>query len=182
MPLLLEPGLRSLSVAPALLGAVKAAIAADAPRSDDDAMTTDRGEVRSAAGVAEYKAILQRVLETRPSGTRQRIAAALAKNRSFVTQITSPAYDTPIPARHVDLIFEICHFSPAERDAFLAAYRARASEPAARRPRDAPRLRAHTVYLPDLGAAEKNRQLDALVGDFVQKLDRTDRAARTRRR
>src|SRR5687768_5102695 len=74
-------------------------------------------------GVAEYKTILQRVLESRPSGTRQRIAAALSKNRSFVTQITSPAYDTPIPAKHVDLVLEICHFAPAEREAFLAAYR-----------------------------------------------------------
>ena len=115
--------------------------------------------------------ILQRVLEARPSGTRQRIAAALAKNRSFVTQITSPAYDTPIPARHVDLVLEICHFSPAERDAFLRRLPPRASEPARRRPRDAPRLRAHIVYLPDLGSRrEATRQLDALVGDFVQKL------------
>src|SRR6476620_2832028 len=87
---------------------------------DDEESRTELG---SSAGVADDKAMLQRVLESRPSGTRQRIAAALAKNRSFVTQITSPAYDTPIPARHVDLILEICHFSPAERDAFLAAYR-----------------------------------------------------------
>ena len=127
------------------------------------------GEVRSAAGVAEYKAILQRVLETRPSGTRQRIAAALSKNRSFVTQITSPAYDTPIPARHVDLVLEICHFSPAERDAFLAAYR-RAHPSRQISAPDAPRLRAHTVYLPDLGAPERNHQMDALVGDFIQRL------------
>ena len=120
-------------------------------------------------GVADYKTILQRVLEARPSGTRQRIAAALSKNRSFVTQITSPAYDTPIPARHVDLVLEICHFSPAERDAFMAAYR-RAHPSRHKPPAAAPRLRAHTIYLPDLGAPERNRQMDALVADFVQKL------------
>lgn len=126
-------------------------------------------EPGSSAGVAEYKAILQRVLETRPSGTRQRIAAALAKNRSFVTQITSPAYETPIPARHVELILEICHFSPPERDAFLAAYgRAHPSRHAGAR--EAPRMRAHTVYLPDLGTPERNHRMDALVGEFVQKL------------
>jgi hypothetical protein len=128
-----------------------------------------RADPGSAAGVAEYKAILQRVLEARPSGTRQRIASALAKNRSFVTQITSPAYDTPIPARHVDLILEICHFSPAERQAFLTAYgRAHPSRPAqprARRP-----TRTRTLHLPDLGSAEKNLQLDMLVGEFVEKL------------
>jgi len=123
----------------------------------------------SPAGVAEYKAVLQRVLETRPSGTRQRIAAALNKNRSFVTQITSPAYDTPIPARHVDLILEICHFSPAERARFLAAYaKAHPRRQAAGGPE--PRMRAHTIYLPDLGTPEKNRQLDAALGDFVRQL------------
>src|SRR3954470_3165406 len=110
-----------------------------------------RGEdSTSSAGVAEYKAILQRVLEARPSGTRQRIATALAKNRSFVTQITSPAYDTPIPARHVDLIMEICHFSASERDAFLAAY-GRAHPRRHPGTSEAPRMRAHTIYLPDLG-------------------------------
>ena len=133
----------------------------DKPERSDDS--------QSSAGVAEYKAILQRVLEARPSGTRQRIATALAKNRSFVTQITSPAYDTPIPARHVDLVMEICHFSPHERDAFLAAY-ARAHPSRHTAPRGEPRTRAPVVYLPDLGSEEKNRKLDGLIGDFVEKL------------
>jgi hypothetical protein len=127
------------------------------------------GELGLAAGIAEYKAILQRVLEARPSGTRQRIAAALSKNRSFVTQITSPAYDTPLPSRHVDLIMEICHFSATEREAFLAAYRR--AHP--NRPTSSPgggRLRPHTIYLPDLGSPGRNRQMDALVADFIQKL------------
>lgn len=128
-----------------------------------------REDEGSSAGVAEYKTILQRVLESRPSGTRQRIAAALGKNRSFVTQIASPSYDTPIPARHVDLILEICHFSAAERSAFLAAY-GRAHPTRQTPPKNAPRLRAHQVYLPDLGSPEKNRQLDSLIGDFVEKL------------
>src|SRR6187431_1959143 len=122
----------------------------------------ERGEdSASIAGVAEYKTILQRVLEARPSGTRQRIATALAKNRSFVTQITSPSYDTPIPARHVDLIMEICHFSATEREAFLRAY-ARAHPSRHAPPRTEPRTRAHVVYLPDLGSDERNRRLDAL--------------------
>ena len=42
--------------------------------------------------VAEYKAILKRVLDNRPSGTRQRLAKALGKNRSFISQIANPAY------------------------------------------------------------------------------------------
>jgi hypothetical protein len=127
------------------------------------------GDSVAGNGVAEYKAILQRVLEARPSGTRQRIATALAKNRSFVTQITSPAYDTPIPARHVDLVMEICHFSQGEREAFLAAY-ARAHPSRHAPAREQPRMRAHVIYMPDLGSEEKNRKLDGLVGDFVEKL------------
>ena len=61
--------------------------------------------------VTEYKRILQAVLENRPSGTRQRLAAALGKNRSFISQITGPGYAVPIPRRHLETIFEICHLS-----------------------------------------------------------------------
>jgi len=34
----------------------------------------------------------------------------------------------------------------------------------------APRLRAHTIYLPELGDTERNRQMDALLSEFIQKL------------
>lgn len=64
-----------------------------------------------SSAIAAYKAILQEVLERRPSGTRQRLAQSLEKARSFVTQITNPAYPVPIPAQHLSTIFEICHFS-----------------------------------------------------------------------
>ena len=88
-------------------------------------MTNDAGEEIRGPGdsnVADYKVILRRVLDNRPSGTRLKLAAALGKNRSFVTQITNPAYLVPIPAKHVAIIFEICHLSGAERAAFLEAY------------------------------------------------------------
>lgn len=133
---------------------------AEANRSDQES---------SAEGVPAYKAILQQVLDSRPSGTRQRIAAALGKNRSFVSQITNPVYSTPIPARHIDLIMEICHFSPAERESFLVAY-GNAHPQRLSLVGGRSRLRPHTVYLPDLGDTERNRKMDALVGDFVQKL------------
>ena len=85
-------------------------------------MTDDAGEGTRGPGdsnVADYKLILRRVLDNRPSGTRLKLAAALGKNRSFVTQITNPAYLVPIPAKHVSIIFEVCHLSGAERAAFL---------------------------------------------------------------
>jgi hypothetical protein len=121
--------------------------------------------------VAEYKRILQAVLENRPSGTRQRLASALGKNRSFVSQITGPGYAVPIPRRHLETIFEICHLSPEERRRFLAAYQ-RAHPQRLKLVRDGRRMRAHTVMLPDLGDAERNRQLDALLADFIQSLEK----------
>ena len=126
-------------------------------------------DATDAEGVPAYKAILQRILDSRPSGTRQRIAAALGKNHSFVSQITNPTYSTPIPARHINLIMEICHFSPADREAFLAAY-GEAHPQRRSLISGRSRLRPHTVHLPDLGDEERNRKMDALVGDFVHKL------------
>ena len=125
----------------------------------------------SEQAVARYKSILRHVIDNRPSGTRQRLADALGKNRSFVSQIANPAYATPIPARHLETIFEICHFSPEDRRHFLDAY-------GEAHPRRTPaagegrRLRAHTIHLPDLGDEARNHELDRMVGDFVQRLTR----------
>ena len=51
--------------------------------------------------IIAYKSILAQIIDNRPSGTRQRLATELGKHRSFVTQITSPTYATPLPARHL---------------------------------------------------------------------------------
>jgi hypothetical protein len=121
--------------------------------------------------VAAYKRILAAVLDRRPSGTRQRLAAALGKNRSFITQISNPAYSTPIPSNHVDIIFEICHFSPDERLRFTDAYgRAHPRRPAFTP--DAHKVKPHTIYLPDLGDDDKNARLHTLVADFVRQVAR----------
>jgi HEAT repeat protein len=76
----------------------------------------------SQEAVAAYKQILRDCIDRRPSGTRQKIALALGKHKSFVSQITNPAYPAPVPARHLGTIFDLCHFSPEERAAFMAAY------------------------------------------------------------
>lgn len=116
--------------------------------------------------VAAYKRILATVIDRRPSGTRQRLATALAKNRSFISQIANPAYPTPIPPNHLDVIFEICHFSAAERRQFLEAYRLAHPKRLAA-PQGQQRLKAHTVYLPDLGEDTRNEALHAMVAEFV---------------
>ena len=129
------------------------------------------GPTPDSEAVGRYKAILQKVMDTRPSGTRQRLAGALGKNRSFVSQITSPAYATPIPARHLETIFEICHFAADERKRFLGAY-ALAHLWRTAVAYEGPHTRPHTVYLPDLGNEARNHELDRMVGDFIQRLTR----------
>jgi hypothetical protein len=119
--------------------------------------------------IVGYKTILARIIDNRPSGTRQRLAAALGKHRSFVTQITSPAYSTPLPARHLATIFRVCHFSPAELERFVEVYQAA-------HPGKLPDfgssdgLRPLSLMVPDLGDAKKNHLLDETITDFVQKI------------
>lgn len=135
---------------------------------------TDTPDAARATGappaIAAYKTLLQEILEHRPSGTRQRLAEALEKARSFVTQISNPAYPVPIPARHLPTIFEICHFSAAEQQRFMLAYTAahprRALTPAAAVNRH------HTLHIvaPDLGDEARNREFQQMVQDFANSL------------
>ncbi|MET4421132.1 hypothetical protein JEY40_38025 [Bradyrhizobium japonicum] len=121
--------------------------------------------------VAEYKIILRKVLDNRPSGTRLKLAAALGKNRSFVSQITNPAYLVPIPAKHVAVIFDVCHLSSAERAAFLDAY-GRAHPGRLRAPHREARTRVIAVTVPELGDDKKNRALEQLIVDLAAQLAR----------
>jgi len=131
-------------------------------------MSADSGIESAAMPVAAYKRILQQVLDRRPSGMRQRLAEALGKNRSFISQISNPGYATPIPVQHVERIFEICHFSKEEKKLFLAAYRrAHPRRLQGNGQGEGNPARRVTVTLPDLGDAQKNRKLDALIADFV---------------
>jgi flagellar biosynthesis chaperone FliJ len=121
--------------------------------------------------ISAYKRIFQDVLDRRPSGMRQRLAEALGKNRSFITQISNPAYQTPIPAQHVHRIMEICHFSTQEKQQFLQAYHAAHPRRLLMLAREARRRRL-TVMLPDLGSEQKNRKLDGLVRQFAEQIAR----------
>ncbi len=134
-------------------------------------MAAMKPEGEHGTAVAAYKGVLKRVVDNRPSGTRHRLALALGKNRSFISQITNPVYAVPIPAQHLDAIFAVCHFTPAERSEFLAAYLA--AHPRhldlVRRPAG---TRALTVMLPDLGDARQNRLLDEAILETARRLAR----------
>lgn len=124
-------------------------------------------DLAPADAVAAYKRMLAEIIDRRPSGTRQRLATALAKNRSFVSQITNPAYATPIPANHLDLIFEVCHFSLPERREFTRLYAMAHPKRAVAEGQGRTTL---AVHLPDLGDETKNRKLHGLVSGFVRQI------------
>src|SRR6516162_165680 len=127
----------------------------------------DDGEEVSA--VAGYKRIFKEVLDSRPSGMRIRLAHAMGKNRSFVSQISNPAYPVPIPVQHLNTIFDVCHFPPQAKSAFLRAY-ARAHPRRIGRLAQGAHERMLTLHLPDLGSAKKNAQLDTLLQEFARRL------------
>lgn len=128
-------------------------------------------DAAAGATVADYKRLLQAVCDNRPSGTRGRLAVALGTNRSFVSQLVNPVYAMPIPAQHLETIFEVCHFSPAERAAFLAAYdrahpgRRETDEPSAG-------IRVISLTVPDLGNGRRNQAIDAMLTEYARHLVR----------
>lgn len=124
------------------------------------------GADAEASAMAEYKSILQRLLDNRPSGTRQRLALALGKNRSFISQITNAGYAVPIPAPHLETIFEIVHFPPLEKQAFLTAYD-RAHPGRLQRSHAGRRIRTASLHVPDLGSEERNRRLDDMLTELA---------------
>jgi len=123
------------------------------------------------SAVAVYKSVLQRVVDNRPSGTRHRLAMALGKNRSFVSQITSPAYSVPIPSGHLETIFQICHFTPGEKSEFLAAYAQAHSRHLGLVEKPAG-SRTLTLTVPDLGSAPRNRLLDEAIVEMARRMAR----------
>lgn len=119
--------------------------------------------------VSEYKALFKEILDRRPSGTRRRLATALGKNPSFISQISNPIYPVPIPPSHIDTLFKICHFSESERTGFIETYRQ--AHPGRLAPDDAASSkRTLSIQLPDLGDASHNARLDQIIKDFVEQV------------
>lgn len=122
--------------------------------------------------IQAYKAVLREALETRPSGIRLRIARTIGKNKSFISQITNPKYQTPLPEKYVEPVFDVLRFTPAERERFLEVYRRahprNRQQQAARRERAG--TRALSIELPKLKTAALERQVDGLIIDFARKI------------
>ena len=102
---------------------------------------------------------------------RQRLADALGKHRSFVTQITSPAYSTPIPSKHLpaDLLgLPFQHGRSATH--FLAAYQRGASGQGASAASGLRTTRHLSLTVPDLGDDKQNAALDRAINEFIQRI------------
>lgn len=121
--------------------------------------------------VAHYKRLLKAALERRPSGTRQKLAEAIGTHKSFISQVTNPAYRVPLPAQHIPTVFRVCHFGPEEKDAFLAAYRAAHPGQAgtlgefARADDD-----TLTIALPPFADPQTRRDVEELIRDFAERI------------
>lgn len=122
--------------------------------------------------IQRYKALLKEVVDRRPSGIRLKIAESIGRNKSFVSQITNPNYETPIPEKHLDQIFEVVHFTPEEKATFLECYwlahpRARGRVPATRNEAS---LRSIRVELLRLDSVADETAVDRLVRDFARRV------------
>jgi hypothetical protein len=122
--------------------------------------------------IRAYKSFLKEAVEARPSGLRLRIASQIGKNKSFVSQITSPNYKTPLPEKYVEPILDAMHLGQRERDKFLQIYH-----------RAHPRTRAHptepmngetrvlTMELPKLESRRLENRVDQLIMQFARNLN-----------
>ena len=72
--------------------------------------------------VSDYKTFLAEIIAKRPSGVKRRLAAALSTNPSFISQITSPNYRTPIPFPHLPILINVLHMAAQEKKEFLRLY------------------------------------------------------------
>ena len=115
--------------------------------------------------------MLSTVIDQRPSGTRQRLADALGKHRSFVTQITSPAYSTPIPAKHLPTDLFGLPLQPAGARRLPRRLSAGASRQGCICIESGRARRAHlSLTVPDLGDDKQNAALDRAIDEFIHRI------------
>ncbi|MDG6099023.1 helix-turn-helix domain-containing protein [Alteromonas sp. ZYF713] len=119
--------------------------------------------------VRNYKIILNDVINACPSGARQRLAEKLNKNRSFISQLTNIEYSTPIPAKHIPTIFEVCLFTQEQQDEFTAVYLK--AHPKAEIPKQVDNAsRQITLTVPMFNDRKKDQLLEKSLKEYVNSL------------
>jgi hypothetical protein len=125
-------------------------------------MLDDRSE-----RIARYKTVLREYIERRPSGLRGRLALALGKHKSFISQITNPTYGVPIPVGDLATIFDVCHLSQPERRRFLELYGSAHPERAPRLPTEPYGAHELRIALPRFRSETVSREVEAMILDFA---------------
>jgi hypothetical protein len=125
----------------------------------------------SSDPISDYKALLRLYIDRRPSGTRQKLAEAFGTHKSFISQVTNPAYRVPLPAQHIPALFKACHFSPEEQRAFMDAY-ARAHPGQYGAIEDLAHFEADVlrIPLPAFTDPERRREVEQLIRDFAERV------------
>jgi hypothetical protein len=131
--------------------------------ADDSSPTND--------AIAEYKALLRRYIDRRPSGTRQKLAEAFGTHKSFISQITNPVYRVPLPAQHIPALFKVCHLSPQEQRNFLDVYaRAHPGQFGAIEELASLEEEVLRIPLPQFADPERRREVELLIRDFAERV------------
>jgi hypothetical protein len=131
--------------------------------ADDSSPTND--------AIADYKALLRRYIDRRPSGTRQKLAEAFGTHKSFISQITNPVYRVPLPAQHIPALFKVCHLSPQEQRNFLDVYaRAHPGQFGAIEELASLEEEVLRIPLPQFADPERRREVELLIRDFAERV------------
>jgi hypothetical protein len=150
------------------------------PTEPSDSRDQDPDDGRAAPRsrndlVCRYKTILRQVIDRNPSGLRIKIAKDLGTHKSFLSQITNPADPTPIPARHIPRLFELCHFSRDEQRKFTTAYKKAHPERAASEAGDGTatrRTKVLRIEVPVLDDPKRQKALESGIRSIVELLTR----------
>lgn len=144
-------------------------MADDAPKGESDP-------------VAEYKTLLKRYLDRRPSGTRQKLAEAFGTHKSFISQVTNPAYRVPLPAQHIPAMFRVCHLNEEEQQYFLELYaRAHPAQSVALDELASIEQDVLRIPLPHDMDEERRRQVAHVIHDFAERVIALAQSGRERK-
>lgn len=134
-------------------------------------MDGDRQIQESDDAVAAYKAELRALIDRRPSGTRQKLAAAFGTHKSFISQITNPTYRVPLPAQHIPALLKVCRLSEEEERGFLALYaRAHPGQIGAIRELASIEEDVLKIPLPPFADAETRLEVEAMIREFAERV------------
>ncbi len=129
------------------------------------------GTAPPSDAIAEYKALLRLYIDRRPSGTRQKLAGAFGTHKSFISQVTNPAYRVPLPAQHIPALFKVCHFSPEEQRMFMEIYaRAHPGQFGAIEELAHFEEGVLRIPLPQFADPERRREVEQLIRDFAERV------------